>query len=564
MARGLMKSIDRIGIFACCCLLLSWAAMPSRLMAQIQVTSSTPSAAPQGTVNLNVTIGGSGFKKGATSAFYVTGTTDPGGVTVNSTTFIGSTQLTANINVAGNADISTFDTVVKNPDGRTGKGSHSLSVTPQGTPVGCTTLGTPSAFTLVTTLNYVNASGAPRYSGGFGSTIRIRPVTLTSGGQSRMVLVAAVGSNGSGKMEFSILDPATGQVLDNTVVVGTQVQPHITVVFDPKATIGIGAIAAGDVNADGIPDFVAGSKGHNIAYLFVGSMNTNGILSYNLVTLNPPASNPGQFGSAVAMGNLDGVAGDEVVVGAAGGGTGHSLKPGNAFVYHFNGTDLDLIGTVNSPNTTASGFGFSVAIGDVTGDGAPDLIVVGPGAVYVFPSPLSSTFSYDLTAGANQVATGNFSSATATDVVAALSSGAVAVFAGPITSNRTSPTFTFPAYSGLSTTGWATGFDAADIDGDALGGVDTLVGVPNANNSTSCKVNVGAAELYFSNPSNPSQPTLYVFQPPVLDSNTSLFGWGVGTVPATAGNPPLLLVGETGHTLGGVGNAGQAYVYKKN
>ena len=90
-----MKSIDRIGIFTCCCLLLSWAAMPSQLLAQIQVTSTAPSAAPQGTANLNVTIGGSGFKKGATSAFYMTGTTDPGGVTVNSTTFIGSTQLTA-------------------------------------------------------------------------------------------------------------------------------------------------------------------------------------------------------------------------------------------------------------------------------------------------------------------------------------------------------------------------------------------------------------------------------------------------------------------------------------
>ena len=31
---------------------------------QIQVTSTDPSAAPQGTTNLNVTISGSGFKKG--------------------------------------------------------------------------------------------------------------------------------------------------------------------------------------------------------------------------------------------------------------------------------------------------------------------------------------------------------------------------------------------------------------------------------------------------------------------------------------------------------------------
>jgi len=348
------------------------------------------------------------------------------------------------------------------------------------------------------------------------------------------------------------------------VVVGTHVQPHITVTFDPTGTIGIRAAGAGDVNADGVPDFVAGSRLHNVAYVFVGSVDSNGILSYNFVTLNPPASNPGRFGAGVSMGNLNGGTGDEVAVGASGGGTGHNLKPGNVFIYHYNGVGFDLIGTVNSPNTAESGFGFSVAIGDVDGDGAPDLIAGGGSVVYVFPSPLSSTFSYSLTAVVNQVAAGHFSSATATDVIAALSSGAVAVFAGPINSNRTSPTFTFPAYSGLSTTGWATGFDAADIDNDGLGGIDTLVGVPNANNSNSCNVNVGAAELYFSNPSNPSQPTLYVFQPPVLNSNTGLFGWGVGTVPATAGNPPLLLVGETGHTLGGVGGAGQVYVYKKH
>jgi len=64
-------------------------------VAQIQVNSTNPAAAPQGTTTLNVTISGSGFKKGAKAAWYVTGTTNPGGVTVNSTTFNGSGQLTA-------------------------------------------------------------------------------------------------------------------------------------------------------------------------------------------------------------------------------------------------------------------------------------------------------------------------------------------------------------------------------------------------------------------------------------------------------------------------------------
>src|SRR5882724_6343322 len=129
-------------------------------VAQIQVNSANPSAAPQGTVNLNVTIAGSGFKKGAKAQWFLTGTTNPGGVTVNSTTFGGTSSLTANINVAADAVISGFDIVVTNTDGRTGKGTDKFAVTVKGTPIGCSTTGTPTDFTLVTQLNPVQPNGA--------------------------------------------------------------------------------------------------------------------------------------------------------------------------------------------------------------------------------------------------------------------------------------------------------------------------------------------------------------------------------------------------------------------
>jgi hypothetical protein len=87
--------------------------------AQIQVTSANPNAAPQGSTNLNVTVTGNGFKRGARAQWFVTGTTNPGGVTVNSTAFNNSSQLTANITVASGAAISGFDIVVTNTDGRT-------------------------------------------------------------------------------------------------------------------------------------------------------------------------------------------------------------------------------------------------------------------------------------------------------------------------------------------------------------------------------------------------------------------------------------------------------------
>lgn len=98
---------------------------------QIQVAAANPSSAAQGTVNLNVKVTGKGFKKGAVSKFFVTGTIDPGGVRVNSTTFVNSGELTANVTVADTAIIANFDIAVANPDGRGGKGTELFAVTPR-------------------------------------------------------------------------------------------------------------------------------------------------------------------------------------------------------------------------------------------------------------------------------------------------------------------------------------------------------------------------------------------------------------------------------------------------
>ncbi len=95
---------------------------------QVQVTAADPSAAAQATVNLNVKVTGKGFKNGAKAKFLVTATTDPGGVQVNSTTFVSSTELRANIDVAETAIIANFDIEVLNSDGRGGKGTELFKV----------------------------------------------------------------------------------------------------------------------------------------------------------------------------------------------------------------------------------------------------------------------------------------------------------------------------------------------------------------------------------------------------------------------------------------------------
>ena len=97
----------------------------------IKVTSADPPSAPQGTVNLNVTIRGSGFKNGAQANFFVTGTQNPGGIVVNQTTFLSSSKLVANIDIAEAAVISKFDIEVLS-NGRRGKGTELFAVTVKG------------------------------------------------------------------------------------------------------------------------------------------------------------------------------------------------------------------------------------------------------------------------------------------------------------------------------------------------------------------------------------------------------------------------------------------------
>ena len=105
------------------------------------MSAASPSAAEQGTVNLNVKVTGKGFKSGARANFFLAGTTESAGVQVNSTTFVGATELTVNITVSDTAVVAKFDVQVLNADGRTGKGTELFSVVVQG---GAGTSGCPA------------------------------------------------------------------------------------------------------------------------------------------------------------------------------------------------------------------------------------------------------------------------------------------------------------------------------------------------------------------------------------------------------------------------------------
>jgi uncharacterized delta-60 repeat protein len=154
-----------VGVLIAVALGLPWGGVvPNAAAQEVLVTDAVPGTADQGTLNLDVTITGEGFARRANAKFYLAGTTNPAGVTVNSTRFVNSTKLVANINVAAGAVPGDFDIEVKNADGRTGKGTELFAVLKKIDPC---TLPDPE---LTLSTNVADEPGFPGYfDGTFGS-----------------------------------------------------------------------------------------------------------------------------------------------------------------------------------------------------------------------------------------------------------------------------------------------------------------------------------------------------------------------------------------------------------
>ena len=152
----------------------------------------------------------------------------------------------------------------------------------------------------------------------------------------------------------------------------------------PQANAGFGSVAdIGDVNADGVPDVVVGAGHQNVggnedqgqAFVFSGADATL------LHTLNTPTTQAyALFGSAVAgVGDVSGDGVPDVVVGAPQQNVAGNERQGQAFV--FSGADATLLHTLNTPTPQSwVYFGWAVAgVSDVNGDTVPDVVVGTPG-----------------------------------------------------------------------------------------------------------------------------------------------------------------------------------------
>jgi len=156
------------------------------------------------------------------------------------------------------------------------------------------------------------------------------------------------------------------------------------------------SLAVGDVNNDSKADIAVGAYQEDVggnadqgrAYVFSGA---DGSPLLTLDTPNPQGD--AYFGHSLAVGDVNDDSKADIAVGAPMEDIGGNADQGRAYV--FSGADGSLLLTLDTPNPQAvSWVGYSLAVGDVNGDGKGDIAVgahmehvaatLDQGRVYVF------------------------------------------------------------------------------------------------------------------------------------------------------------------------------------
>jgi hypothetical protein len=98
---------------------------------EIRVAAVNPSRGEQGTVDLDVTITGSGFAAGAEASWELGGAPSQK-VVVTQTRYVSAKEVIATIQIAEDADLAFYDVAVTNPDRKKGISTESFKVSPEG------------------------------------------------------------------------------------------------------------------------------------------------------------------------------------------------------------------------------------------------------------------------------------------------------------------------------------------------------------------------------------------------------------------------------------------------
>ncbi|MEL6614949.1 MAG: FG-GAP-like repeat-containing protein, partial [Bacteroidota bacterium] len=348
---------------------------------------------------------------------------------------------------------------------------------------------------------------------------------------------------------------------------GTGIAEWTAVGEDTFDNFGTEVASVGDRNGDGFGDWLIGADGNDgagvdrgKAYLYHGGPLADGVpdATYDFVL---GGDNLGFGGSLAGVGDLDADGVPDMVVGAAGGGTG--------FVQF-----IQSSATTFTVAGEAAGdfFGASVAAaGDVNGDGHPDVIVGAPGhsslsadrgRVYLFFGGPTLGFTPDLiidgassNLGAEVSGAGDLNGDGYADFMtresAGVASGRVKVYLGGGTPSTT------PALSLLG---------GDDMFNDEFGSALAPLGDLNGDGYHDFAVGAykhinfnGRVYIYYGGPILDGEPDL------ILEGNDryqSFFSWSLsGGKDVNGDGYPDLVVGARNDAIAGDLDAGRVYVY---
>jgi hypothetical protein len=188
------------------------------------ISTVSPAALGQGATNVDVTIIGTNFVAGSVI-------TDGTGVTVNSTTYVSPTQLTANITVPGSTTTGARNLTVTNPDTSFSTKSGALTINARPTITSTTPASQALGYTgnvTVTGTGFVNGAAA-----NFGSGITVNSTTYVSATSLTANITIGTGAV-TGARTVSVTNPDFGNNVSAT---------NVFAVYDPAAAPTITSIS---------------------------------------------------------------------------------------------------------------------------------------------------------------------------------------------------------------------------------------------------------------------------------------------------------------------------------
>ncbi|WP_223905642.1 IPT/TIG domain-containing protein [Geobacter sp. AOG1] len=346
-------------------------------------TPLNPSSGNQGTT-LNVVITGTNFQSGATASF------SGSGITVNSTTFNTSTQLTVNISIGPAATTGAGNVTVTNPDGGNAISTGAFTVNAAPTPTVTST--SPNSMTqgagpttvTITGTNFLNGAtvafsgtgitlGAVTYVNATTLTV---PVTVAAGattGARNVTVTLPGGQTGTGTGVFTVNAPAPPTVTSTSPNTMSQGTGPTTVTITGTNFTGATAVSFNDANI-ALGAFTVVNATTITVPVTVLPATTTGAKNVSVTTPGGTATGTGVF--TVTAGTCTANAPTVTLSANA------NVQPGQQAVY--------TLSVTNNDSAFCGSTTFTIAIGTETGNTAS----------FVLPSVLGSATTGALAPGA--------------------------------------------------------------------------------------------------------------------------------------------------------------------